>query len=144
MMRTRVCAGVADGTAGVTASIHRHGGAKRRIPSLLLASLLLLSACATIKPDLRADLVRAQEIAQAKGDRAGVACMEAHVKALDAKTPMPDAVGPVSAYMKARELRRSEPDEEVEFNCARLRLDALKFLYGLAAMFGFAPPLPGR
>lgn len=111
---------------------------------LLAAVALLFTACATLTPDLRADLVRAKEIAEAKGDRAGVACMEAHMKALNAKVPMPEAVGPVSVYMKAREIRRSEPDEDVAFNCARLRLDALKFLYRLGSMFGLAPPLPGR
>jgi hypothetical protein len=111
---------------------------------ILAAVALLLTGCASFKPDLRADFVRAGEIAKSRGDKAGQACAEAHVKAMDAKVPMPAAVGPVSLYMTGRELRRSEPDEDVEFNCARLRLDALKFLYKLGSMIFPMPPLPGR
>ena len=123
----------------------RVGADTRRATVVMLAAVaLVLTGCATLKPDLRADLVRAQEIAASKGDRAGVACMTAHLAALDAKVPMPEAVGPVSLYMRAREIRRSEPDEEVAFACARLRLDALKFLYKIGSMIFPAPPLPGR
>ena len=111
------------------------------------AVALLLTGCSTIKPDLRADLVRAQEIAQAKGDKAGIACMGAHLAALDAKVPMPEVVGPVSAYMKAREVHRGVAggeNEDVGIACAKLRLDALRFLYKIGSMIFPAPPLPGR
>lgn len=100
---------------------------------------LLLTGCASLVPMARDDVLAALAIAQAAKDPAGVSCAQAIMASLgDPAAPKPPPpAGAFSAFMAARELRRSVdagPAEAVKNACAPLILDMMQTLARLGLM----------
>ena len=106
---------------------------------LCAVSILALTGCAGLVPLARDDVQAALAIAQAAKDPAGIACAQAIMASLgDPAAPKPpQPAGAFSAFMAARELRRSVdagPDEAVRNACAPLVLDTMQTLSRLGLM----------
>ena len=96
-----------------------------------ILSLPVLVGCATLPAQFRdlagTDVQRGLDIAKAANDPAGIACAEAILKHLPAEVAAPAPTGPFSAFMAARELRRTATTgipEAIHMACAVLIVDA--------------------
>lgn len=117
---------------------------------LLFAAFALLAGCAGIaervadqvQPVLDFalnDIRAAQDLAVAAGDEAAIQCygvLEARVAKLGPRLE-PPVIGAVSAYQKARNVRRfiaAGISEELRAACAWMIMDSRSFLRGLATL----------